>query len=112
MRKKLIVTGKELSYMTRRLMPGETFYASRMTARALCKIGRACEVREVVEIPPIPAELLARFDHDHDGKPGGSTAQPSTDEIKALRATYAAKFGKRPFPGWNAEVLAKKIAEA
>ncbi len=48
------------------------------------------------------------FDHDGDGKPGGSTAQ-SGDEVKALRGQYEARFGKRPFNGWGADKLREKL---
>lgn len=36
----------------------------------------------------------------------------TTDDMGALRATYEAKFGKRPFMGWDAEKLRSMIGEA
>ena len=51
---------------------------------------------------------LAAFDHDGDGKPGGSVAQ-SGDDVKALREQYEIKFGKRPFNGWGADKLREKL---
>lgn len=50
------------------------------------------------------------FDHDGDGKAGGS-AKPAGD-VAALRAEYQTLVGKRPFPGWGADVLREKIAAA
>lgn len=58
---------------------------------------------------PIKADPL---DHDGDGKKGGSSKPPASDELKALRAEYAEKFGKKPFGGWDVDTLRAKIAEA
>lgn len=51
--------------------------------------------------------LLPQLDHDGNGEPGGSL-KPAGD-IVDLRATYKAKFGKRAFPGWNAEEIAARL---
>lgn len=32
-------------------------------------------------------------------------------DMAILRAQYEAKFGKRPFPGWNADALRTKLSE-
>lgn len=48
------------------------------------------------------------LDHDKDGRPGGSTS--SVEDIKALRAAYAKKLGKKPFPGWDAAELKRRMA--
>jgi hypothetical protein len=64
------------------------------------------------DLPPVPKDLAARFDNDGDGKPGGSKKQPATDDIKALRAEYEKKLGKKPFNGWPAETLREKIGAA
>lgn len=37
-------------------------------------------------------------------------AEEGEIDIKALRAEYEAKFGKRPFPGWDAQTLTEKLA--
>lgn len=59
-------------------------------------------------LPPVqPAPKLPQLDHDGDGKPGGSKAP--TEDVAELRKAYQAKFGKRPFPGWKADVLRGKI---
>lgn len=52
----------------------------------------------------------ATFDHDGDGKPGGSTAP--VEDVADLRKTYQAKFGKRAFPGWKADELKARIEAA
>ena len=52
----------------------------------------------------------AAFDHDGDGNPGGSVAVEQTDDVKALRAEYQAKFNKKPFHGWDASALKAKLA--
>lgn len=49
------------------------------------------------------------LDHDGDGKKGGS--KPAKDEIAALRTEYQELFGKRPFNGWDAAELQKRIDE-
>ncbi len=54
---------------------------------------------------------LSQLDHDSDGKPGGSTSGGSGDDMKALRAEYAAKLGKNPFPAWDADELKRRIAQ-
>ncbi len=47
------------------------------------------------------------LDHDGDGEKGGSIA-PEGD-LKALRAEYLDKMGKRPFPGWDEAELRKRM---
>jgi hypothetical protein len=69
----------------------------------------------VDELPDVPADLAAAvkrhpLDHDGDGKKGGSTS-PVT-EIKALRAAYTEKMGKRPFSGWDADELLRRMGDA
>lgn len=66
-------------------------------------------------LPAPPADLVAavtKFDHDGDGLPGGSKAAPHTDDIKAIRAEYEAKMGKRSFPGWDADELKRRMGDA
>ncbi len=69
----------------------------------------------VDEMPDVPAELVAvvkadPLDHDGDGRKGGSTS-PVT-EIKALRTAYFEKMGKRPFSGWDADELQRRMDDA
>jgi hypothetical protein len=51
------------------------------------------------------------LDHDGDGAKGGST-RPSGDGIKALRAAYKTKFGKKPFGGWDEATLRARLERA
>lgn len=100
-------------YNNRMMQPGETFQARKpIDERLLLATKRAVIARPEVDLPPPPAALLAQLDHDHNGKPGGSAAPDHTDEIKALREEYQEKLGKRPFLGWNAEELRRRIAAA
>jgi hypothetical protein len=64
------------------------------------------------DLPPPPAALLDKFDHDGDGKPGGVRAPEKTDRLKELRAAYKAKTGKRPFAGWDEAELEKRMGDA
>lgn len=60
-------------------------------------------------------ELIAdkpQLDHDGDGKAGGSTSGGSGDEMAALRDEYENVVGKRPFNGWDAEELRRRMDEA
>lgn len=56
------------------------------------------------KLPPVPKDLAAKVE-----KPKKVSA---ADEIKALRAEYEAKLGKKPFNGWKAAALREKIAAA
>lgn len=53
-------------------------------------------------LPPPPADLVAAV----------AKATPKTDDIKTVRAEYEAKMGKRPFPGWDAAELRRRMAAA
>lgn len=55
-----------------------------------------------------PNALLSQLDHDKDGRPGGSL-KPAGVDLPALRAAYKKKYGKRPFGGWDADELTKRI---
>ena len=59
---------------------------------------------------PVARDTL---DHDGDGRKGGAP-KPADDagELATLRAEYEAKLGKKPFMGWSADELTKRIAEA
>jgi hypothetical protein len=60
---------------------------------------------------PAPKRELPQLDHDQNGKPGGSL-KPEGDDLASLRVTYKAKFGKKPFAGWDADALREKIGAA
>lgn len=72
--------------------------------------------KSMAEIPPdwiaaIKAGPLDPLDHDGDGVRGGSP-RPEGDDLPALRAEYQSLVGKRPFMGWAADELRRRIAEA
>lgn len=83
MRVPMIAT-KDLTYATRRLKADDQFDASRNDARVLTALGRARLIEQPVQEP--------------------------IDERVPLREAYEAKFGKRPYMGWDAEALREKIA--
>jgi hypothetical protein len=59
-----------------------------------------------------PAETrLPQLDHDHKDGPGGSEAQPITEQLTALRAEYKAKTGKKAWHGWDEAELRRRIDE-
>lgn len=99
---KLVAT-KGLRYATRRLLPNDEFVASNRDARLLVAIGKA----------RYGDGGLSPLDHDRNGKKGGAKA-PSGDKdaIAKLRADYAEVLGKKPFPGWDAAELQRRIDEA
>jgi hypothetical protein len=53
---------------------------------------------------------VSNFDHNKDGRPGGSTAPEKTDRLKELRAEYQALVGKRAFPGWDEAEIERRMA--
>lgn len=56
-------------------------------------------------------EDLPQLDHDGNGEPGGSIAAEG-DDVPELRKQYEDLLGKRPFPGWDADELKRRMAEA
>lgn len=57
-------------------------------------------------------EVVDPLDHDGDGKKGGSTAHEPSDDLTKLRQEYQEAVGKRPFMGWDAAELQKRIDAA
>lgn len=98
-RKQMTATGP-LRYGTRMLSAGDGLTVNGPTARLLEALGKARKGR-----------ARPQLDHDSNGFAGGSSSATG-DDIAGLRATYQAKFGKRPFNGWSAAKLAEKIAAA
>lgn len=98
---KLFAT-KSFSYATRRLLPGDSFEANNRDARILVAIGKAKPVREAGTLPPPPADLAKK------------TKVPDTDKeaLSKLRAEYTELVGKKPFAGWKADELQRRIDEA
>lgn len=58
-------------------------------------------------------EVVAEpVDHDDGGKKGGSKAPAPADDLSRLRTEYHELVGKRPFMGWDAAELQKRIDAA
>ncbi|MDB5531610.1 MAG: hypothetical protein JWR51_4713 [Devosia sp.] len=84
--------------------------SSEAEAAQLAAWGVADEPAPLVVNPLIPAPPASEpFDHDGNGKPGGSL-KPAGADLPALRLAYKAKFGKRAFPGWDAAEITKRMA--
>lgn len=69
---------------------------------------------EPMTVPgPLAREMIALGRATLD-KPKKAKPEPvaPVDERIALRAEYEAKFGKKPFGGWSADLLREKIAAA
>lgn len=62
------------------------------------------------QVPPEPeVTRISPPDLDGDGKPGGCAAPADSADLSDLRAAYKAKFGKRPFMGWDGPTLTAKL---
>ena len=85
-------------YGTRMLTAGEPVSVSGPMAREMIALGRA-EEAPAKRARPVKVETPA-------------VAPAPTDERPALRAAYEAKFGKKAFGGWSAELLREKLAAA
>ena len=111
-----LIATKSMRYATRRLQAGDVFEAKPRDARLLIAIRKARVERRPGNIGAPPPELVAKvvrrdpFDHDQDGSPGGSISGGSGDDMTALRKEYTEKVGKRPFGGWDAAELRKRMA--
>ncbi len=93
-----MIANKSMRYGTRRLLPDDGFTASSRDARVLHAIGKArYATRDMVAVDERPARAPAP-------SPAGVDVRPS------LRAEYEAKFGKKPFMGWDAAALREKLA--
>ncbi|MFH5773584.1 hypothetical protein ACHFJ0_04980 [Paracoccus sp. NGMCC 1.201697] len=58
---------------------------------------------------PRYARILSKLGYDRRDV---VAEEPRPDDLAALREEYQTKIGKRPFNGWGADTLRKKIAEA
>lgn len=94
-------------YGTRMLTAGEPLLLSGPAARAMIALGRA----EPKPARKVARRLTAESGADLVSLPEGSSVAQA-DDITTLRAEYHEKLGKRPFPGWSADILREKIAEA
>jgi len=82
-------------------------HADVLVANAAAEAEQLAAWAAMPAVKPKRNALLPQLDHDGDGEPGGSLKQAG--DIADLRATYKAKFGKRAFPGWNAEEIAARL---
>lgn len=87
------------------LVPGLAHAGYLRSADEAKAMGQAVENKMIAATP----ENKHPLDHDGDGRMGGSIKPEHTDDLPALRAAYQAKFGKRPFMGWDAADLAKRV---
>lgn len=85
---------KEVRYAQRRYLPGDAFDASEKDAKLLTAIGRASYGKK-----PNKTDLP-------EPKPAAER-----DEMAELRTEYEDKIGRRPYMGWNADMLREKMAE-
>lgn len=90
-------------YGTRMLTAGEPMTVPGPLAREMVALGRA-----TLEKPKMIYKV-----GDGSRESFIPLAKPeAVDERVALRAEYEAKFSKKPFGGWSAELLREKIAAA
>ena len=90
---------KMSNYMTRALRSKDRRYSL-----VLGKLGHVEPLKSPTDVDPL--------DHDRDGRRGGSLAPEGDGDLPALRAEYHQVVGRRPFSGWDAQVLREKIAAA
>lgn len=99
-----LIANKGLRYATRRMVAGDEFEANNRDARLLVAIGKARLVRAVAAPPPAVARKAK--------KTAPAASDGDKDELAKLRAEYAELLGKKPFAGWKADELQRRIDEA
>lgn len=93
--------------------PGETVMVQACdVARLAPDIVKVSDEGEMPDVPDDLAAAVKAFDHDGDGRPGGSKAATPSPDLKGLRAQYRAKMGKNPFSGWDATELKRRMGDA
>lgn len=118
--KPYIVT-KPLTYATRHMVAGDSFEAPAKHGDLLVAIKKArhptddelqkLHNRSGLAAPPKSVIDKAREAAPPAKEPAATPAAPEIDERAALREQYAAALGKKPFPGWDADELRRRIAE-
>lgn len=94
---------KSLIYATRHLKPGDDFATKTdRDASILVALGKAKIRRVPGKIAPAPAGLVEKV----------SASKVPAGNLVALRAEYAELVGKKPFHGWDAAELRRRIGEA
>lgn len=99
-----MIARKDLRYRTRRLMAGEEF---RVKNEQQAKVLQALKKAERIDNPNPRVAL-----DDARETVGLAPISKDSEDIRALRDEYFAKFGKRAFNGWSADVLREKIGAA
>jgi hypothetical protein len=103
---KLVAT-KGLRYATRRMRAGDEFEANNRDARLLVAIGKARHARVPGSVEAPPASVVQKAE-----KVANPRSTGSNDALVKLRAEYTDLFGKKPFAGWKADELQRRIDEA
>lgn len=94
---------KPMTYLTRRLQPGDEFEAANSRdVRILEAIRKAQRIRAEADVPAPPPALASKI---------ADSFGPDED-LKAARAEYVAAVGRQPFHGWDAATLREKAAAA
>lgn len=113
-----LIANKGLRYATRRMMAGDEFEANNRDARVLVAIGKARHARVPGAVDAPPAAVLHKVknvaDQTGQARGGGKASAPDGDKeaLNKLRADYQALVGKKPFAGWKADELQRRIDEA
>ncbi len=110
---KTMIASRPMTYGTRRLQAGDEFTASRRDARLLAATGRA-SLAQAGDDPPIAPKEEGQASKLAPEKPDDAkdAPDPEGEDLKALRAEYQEVVGKRPFAGWDGDILREKIAAA
>ncbi|KQX35327.1 hypothetical protein ASD04_14905 [Devosia sp. Root436] len=103
---KLIAT-KGLRYATRRMMAGDEFEANNRDARVLVAIGKARPMRMPGSIDAPPPAIVEKAK-----QVAAKTSDDDKGALNKLRADYQTLVGKKPFAGWKAGELQRRIDEA
>ena len=102
MKKRMKATAA-MTYGTRRLKAGDEFVTTPRDARILAAIGKAKYVtREMRAADPEPEPAP-------EPEP---VPAPPIEDIADVRAEYERVVGRKPFMGWDIDMLRQKMAEA
>lgn len=99
-----LIATKSLSYATRRLQAGDTFAANNRDARILIAIGKA---RAAADVAAPPAPIAQKL----QGSPANAHLDQGEAALSKLRADYFEVVKKKPYHGWDAAELQRRIDE-
>lgn len=106
-----LIATKPFRYNTRRLKPGDIFEARKSAdAKVLIAAKKAKEAfdRDPVDLAPPPSKLAQKIEKIA----GPRMTAPADPAMAELRKEYQETVGKKPFPGWDADELRRRMAEA